>query len=372
MPDGMDHLRHPPMHSNCRCMDIERSPIQAGDYVRYNGHIAQVTETRLTSGGEHVLSIEGGVIRSMQVACDRVEGIDDPIPGSLRAEVEGLQARIREVERYESGESTTPPARPFLRPALEAAAGGMVERLRRSLRGDPVTGRNHETIIADDLTEQIEDTPEARRRAIEWVNGVIDGQAIEVESHEGPPLEFTREGVEEWGRRQCDEITVEQELNRDHIDVIAHRDAFESVSRVSMFALHRARDPFLMLRVAAEAALGAVNGMRRAMGQATETAEEFRTVTQNVNFSPRFIDAESAARHLRDAAADIGLSAQEAVEGMGNMTRAMRQWEAQYTNRPGVFTDLTPPDGNTGYEVEQRTDAEYGEADHDFEDERSW
>ena len=179
------------------------------------------------------------------------------------------------------------------------------------------------------------------RRAARWVEGVID------EEHEGPPLEFTREGVEEWGRRQCDEITVEQELNRDYIDVIGHRDDFESRSRVSMFALHRARDPFLMLRAAAEAALGAVGGMTRALR-----------------------DTEEQVSRFAEVAREVGVSAQEAVEGMGNMTRAMRQWEMQYTNRPDGGT-------RTAREIldeirEEDEQEEYGPDGHDFGDERTW
>ena len=295
MPDGFGFLRQgPPSHQNCRCMDVERSPIQAGDYVRYNGHIAQVTETRMSAQGEHVLTIRGGAIREMQVACDRAEHVPN---WDQRAAVA--------------------------------------------------------TIIADDLTDDgalpgettEERVTRQREASARWVQGIRDNDpgAVYDVIHEGAPLEFTREGVEEWGRRQGDDITVEQELNRDHIDVIAHRDDFESVSRVSMFALHRARDPFLMLRVAAEAALGAVNGMRRSLRDTEEQVSRFAEVARSV-----------------------GVSAADAVEGMGNMTRAMRQWEMQYTNRPGAV------DGNTGYEVEQRTDAEYGEDDHDFEDERDW
>jgi hypothetical protein len=290
-------------------------PLDVGDYVRYNGHIAQVTESRTDRSRSdwpvHTLRIEGGAIVSMLVDCDRLE----------------------------------------------------------------VYGTRRPTIIADDPTDDGalpgETTEERitrqREASARWVQGVRDDpSAVYDVVHEGAPLEFTREGVEEWGRRQCDEITVEQEANRDYIDVTAHRDDYESVSRVSMLALHRARDPFLMLRVAAEAALGAVNGMRTAMGQATEAVEQFQTVTQNVSFSPRFLDGEGAARHLRDAVADIGISAEEAVGSMGNMTRAMRQWEMQYTNRPGVFTDLTDSDNDI------RPDAEYEDDDFDFENEQRW
>jgi len=66
-------------------MEVERAPIRAGDYVRYNGHVAEVTGTRLTAEGEHILTISGtGLVGldpnrygEMQVACDRTELVPD-------------------------------------------------------------------------------------------------------------------------------------------------------------------------------------------------------------------------------------------------------------------------------------------------------
>ena len=371
MPDGMDH----PRHTNCRCtigFAVDRPPLEAGDFVRYNGGgIGQITESRMSANGEHTLRIEG--ITGLDVAsCDRLEllpdpRLDDPIPGSLRAEVENLQARIRRAEAAEGIGA------PQSRATLEPEAARLVERLREVVRPGErfiLDGVEHVagSIIADDPTDDGalpgETTEERvvrqREASARWVRGIRDNDpgAVYDVVHEGPPLEFTREGVEEWGRRQGDEIRVDVGTpNTDHIDVTAHVDGFESVSRVSMFALHRARDPFFMLRTASEAALEAVRGMARAMGQAAEAAEQFRRVTQEIHFEPRFLDAEGAAERLRDMASEVGVS--------------MRSFQAQYTNRPGAV------DGNTGYEIEPRPERspafpEYTDEDHDFEDERDW
>lgn len=283
-------------------MDVERSPIQAGDYVRYNGHIAQVTETRLSAQGEHILTIEGGAIRVMQVACDRTEVVPDP-------------------------------------------------RHPRLIADDP----NDDGALPGETTE--ERVTRQREASARWMQGIIgNDHRDEVEGREqfGPPLEFTREGVEEWGRRQGDEIRVDVETNRDHIDVTAHVDGFESITRVSMFQLHRARDPFFMLRTASEAALQAVRRMAGVLRRSAVQTEELRHVTHNINFEPRFLDASGAADRLREMAGDVGLSMNEA-------TRAMRSFQAQYTAQPGFITD-----------IDDGASAEYGDEDHEFGDERTW
>jgi hypothetical protein len=117
----------------------------------------------------------------------------------------------------------------------------------------------------------------------------------------------------------------------------------------------------MLLRVAAECAVRALHDVIGRVDELDDQPMQTRTVEQLV--SVNMLDAESAAQRLRDAAADLGLSAGEAVGNMGNMTRAMRQWEMQYTNRPGVFTGLTPPDPES---------AEYGPEEFDFENEQRW
>ncbi len=88
MPDGMDHLRHPRdrMHSNCRCMDIERSPIQAGDYVKIPkgtlvsnlrtgekaaGRTYTVRVNHILSGAEYQDGADGPTVINPSVCWDR-------------------------------------------------------------------------------------------------------------------------------------------------------------------------------------------------------------------------------------------------------------------------------------------------------------
>jgi len=355
---------------NCRCIGfLHDRALDVGDYVRYNGHIAQVTESRTDRSRSdwpvHTLRIEGGAILSMLVDCDRVELVPDPraenypIPDSLRAEVESLQARLRQVVR---------PGERFIIDGVEHVAGSIIAD---DLTDDgALPGETTEERVVRQREASARWIQGIRERPANWAEGVIDNDhralaaaqrlaegAVEEVTSEA--LEFTREGVEEWGRRQGDEITVDVGApNRDYIDVTAHRDAFESVSRVSMFALHSARDPFLLLRTASEAALQAVQGMARSL---RDVNEQEQIVTQDINFEPRFLSAEGAAGRLRSMASD------------------MRMFQAQYTNRPGFIGVIDDGAGNglgtsTAREIVDEEDevTEYGPGGHDFEDERGW
>lgn len=302
-------------------------PLDVGDMVSYNGEVGQVTGTRLAvDTREHVITIQFPERNAQShVACDRLE-----VFGTRRGPIQEMGTRSQQPM-------------PFLRPAIET-----------------VRGRHFDTIIADDITRGDEEADPRVMRA--WVEGVTD-HVNEVEGREeqfGPPLEFTRAGVEEWAARQGPEIRVDVEANRDHIDVTAHVDGFESITRVSMFQLHRARDPFFMLRTASEAALQAVRRMAGVLRRTAEQAEEFRTVTQQINFEPRLLDAAGAADRLREMASDVGLTMNEA-------TRAMRDFQVQYTAQPGVITHLTDDDGQL-----RAVDPEYGDDDFDFDNEQRW
>ncbi len=159
-------------HSNCRCMDVERSPIQSGDYVRYNGHIAQVTETRLNQNGEHVLTIEGGVIRSMQVGCTRVEVVPDaqgPQPDHVPWAVE-----------------------------------------------PPITGRHFETIIADDISPEVWSLDDAHMTMDDihrWASEqTIEGERIEVWGMDGASDHITI-GARRRGHVSTQRVTAFQLRN---------------------------------------------------------------------------------------------------------------------------------------------------------------